>query len=104
VLLDYPSSRSANVLSQQLFALKKGIELNTRPFMLFTPRQIQVAFADHGYTVAAKRPQFLFPMALHRWVNQAGLSRAAEIPGRWLGITGIFGSPVIVRADRRPPA
>lgn len=101
VLLDYPSKRSANILSERLFALKQGIEHNTRPFMLFTPRQISTAFTDRGYTVAAERPQFLLPMALHRLINRAGLSRAAEAPGRLLGLTRWFGSPVLVRADRR---
>jgi SAM-dependent methyltransferase len=102
VLLDYPSRRSANILSEQLFALKKGIERNTRPFMLFTPRQISAAFADHGYIVAAERPQFLLPMALHRWVNLVGLSRAAEATGRVVGLTRWLGSPILARADRLP--
>lgn len=100
VLLDYPSTRSANALAERLFALKQGIERNTRPFMLFTPRQIQAAFADRGFVVAAERPQFLVPMALHRLGNRAALSRAAEVPGRLLGLTRWFGSPILVRADR----
>jgi SAM-dependent methyltransferase len=100
VLLDYPSSRSVNILSERLFALKKGIEANTRPFMLFAPRQIQTAFADSGFGVAAARAQFLVPMALHRLGNQATLSRAMELPGRLLGLTRRFGSPILVRADR----
>lgn len=100
VLLDYPSSRSANILSERLFALKKGIELNTRPFMLFGPRQIEKAFADSGFAVTAARAQFLVPMALHRLGNQATLSRAMELPGRLLGLTRWFGSPILVRADR----
>lgn len=100
VVLDYPSSRSVNILSERLFALKKGIEVNTRPFMLFSPRQIRAAFTDHGFAVAAERPQFLLPMALHRWGNRAGLSRAAEVPGRVLGLTRWLGSPILVRADR----
>jgi SAM-dependent methyltransferase len=100
VLLDYPSSRSANILSERLFALKKGIEANTRPFLLFAPRQIQTAFADSGFGVAAARAQFLVPMALHRLGNQATLSRAMELPGRLLGLTRWFGSPILVRADR----
>jgi len=102
VLLDYPSSRSANILSERLFALKKGIELNTRPFMLFTPREIRRVFAAGGFAVAAERQQFLVPMALHRLGNRTGLSRAAEAPGRLLGLTRWFGSPIIVRADRLP--
>jgi SAM-dependent methyltransferase len=100
VLLDYPSSRSANILSERLFALKRGIELNTRPFLLFTPRQIRDVFASAGFAVAAEKAQFLMPMALHRLANRVGLSRAVEAPGRLLGLTRWLGSPMIVRADR----
>ena len=101
VVLDYPSVRSANILSARLFDLKRGIELNTRKFMLFTPSQINTAFADHGFIVRKERPQFLLPMALHRWASQAALSQVVEMPGRVLGLTRWLGSPIIVRADRR---
>jgi ubiquinone/menaquinone biosynthesis C-methylase UbiE len=101
VIVDYPSLRSVNILSDRLFALKKGIELNTRPFLMFTPRQIGDAFHGCGFAVREQRPQFLLPMALHRWANTATLSKIAETPGRLLGLTRWFGSPIIVRADRR---
>jgi len=101
VVLDYPSVRSANILSARLFKLKRGIELNTREFMLFTPSQINTAFADRGFVVRKAQPQFLLPMVLHRWAAQPVLSRVAEAPGRLLGLTRWLGSPIIVRADRR---
>jgi ubiquinone/menaquinone biosynthesis C-methylase UbiE len=100
VVIDYPSLRSANLLSEYLFDLKKGIEVNTRRFISFTPRQIHTAFAANGFSVRAERPQFLLPMVLHRLGKRAALSRLAEAPGRMLGITRWFGSPIIVRADR----
>lgn len=100
VVLDYPSSRSANILSTRLFQLKRAVELNTREFMLFTPSEIHTAFAERGFLVRKKQPQFLLPMVLHRWADHSTLSRMAEAPGRLLGLTRWFGSPVIVRADR----
>lgn len=103
VVLDYPSIRSANIVSSYLFEMKRGIELNTRRFMTFSPQQIHSAFADHGFIVRAEQPQFLLPMVLHRLANQTLFSRAAELPGRLLGLTRWFGSPIIVRADRRKP-
>jgi hypothetical protein len=100
VVVDYPSIRSINIISEQLFTLKKRIERNTRPFMLFHPRQIRNAFQKNGFVIAAERPQFLFPMVLHRWSKSAGLGRLVEKPGQRLGLTRWLGSPVIVRADR----
>jgi len=101
VVLDYPSLRSANILSERLFTLKKGIELNTRSFLMFTPRQIGEAFAARGFTVRSEQPQFLIPMVLHRLANSVLLSRVTEAPGRLLGLTRWLGSPIIIRADRR---
>jgi SAM-dependent methyltransferase len=101
VVVDYPSLRSANIVSSQLFAMKRGIELNTRRFMTFSPREIHAAFAAADFVVRAERPQFLIPMVVHRLVNQALFSRAVEIPGRVAGLTRWFGSPIIARADRR---
>jgi ubiquinone/menaquinone biosynthesis C-methylase UbiE len=103
VILDYPSLRSANIVAARFFELKKGIELNTRRFMTFYPQQIHSTFAAQGFIIRAEQPQFLLPMVLHRLANQSLFSRAAESPGRWLGLTRRFGSPIIVRADRRSP-
>lgn len=102
VLLDYPSIRSVNIVSGPLFAVKKTIESNTRPFRLFGPTQIRAAFRDYGFKVTAERPQFLLPMALHRLVRRVGLSRVVEESVGALGLTRWFGSPVLIRADRQP--
>jgi ubiquinone/menaquinone biosynthesis C-methylase UbiE len=101
VVVDYPSLRSANIVSQYFFSFKRNIELNTRRFMTFTPNQIERAFADQGFVIRAEEPQFVLPMVLHRLTNRASVSRAAEFPARLLGLTRWFGSPVLVRADRR---
>ena len=101
VVVDYPSIRSINIISDRLFGLKKRIERNTRPFVLFHPPQVREAFEQNGLRVTAERPQFLIPMVVHRMAGLALLSRALEVPGRLTGLTRWFGSPVIVRADRR---
>jgi hypothetical protein len=100
VVLDYPSVRSVNIVSNQLFGLKQRIERNTRPFMLFHPREIRREFDANGFTLVAERPQFLFPMVLHRWAGAVRLSRLLETSGRALGLTRWLGSPILARADR----
>lgn len=102
VVTDYPSKRSVNAFAEGLFLLKRRVEQNTRPFALFHPAEIAQALARHGFAVRAPRPQFLLPMVLHRMVQSAGLSRAAEWPLQLVGLTRLLGSPVIVRADRIP--
>ncbi|MBI1797742.1 MAG: class I SAM-dependent methyltransferase [Candidatus Eisenbacteria bacterium] len=101
VVADYPSQRSLNAIGGGLFGVKKGIEKNTRTYTLFAPAEIDAAFAANGWRVTRARPQFLWPMVLHRVLKSAALAGALEAPPRRLGLTRAFGSPVIVRAERR---
>ena len=101
VVADYPSTRSVNQFANRFFAFKRKVERNTRPFELFNPHEIEHEFDRRGFSVRAERPQFLLPMVLYRMAGSRRLARVAERPGRWLGLTRYFGSPVVVRADRR---
>jgi SAM-dependent methyltransferase len=100
VVIDYPSSRSVNVLAGGLFAAKKRVEGNTRPFAQYRPAGIERAFLVHGFHVTGTRPQFLWPMVLHRMIGRVGVSKALEAPGRATGLLRLLGSPVIVHAER----
>jgi 2-polyprenyl-3-methyl-5-hydroxy-6-metoxy-1,4-benzoquinol methylase len=101
VIVDYPSTRSANVVAQQFFALKLRVERDTtRRFAVLSPERVREGFARAGFAVAGERAQYALPMALHRMLGSARLSRALEAPPRLLGLTRRVGSPVIVRADR----
>jgi 2-polyprenyl-3-methyl-5-hydroxy-6-metoxy-1,4-benzoquinol methylase len=100
VVVDYPSSRSVNVLAGGLFAAKKRFEGNTRPFVQYRPAEIERAFLVNGFQVTGVRAQFLWPMVLHRMIGRVGVSKALEAPGRATGLLRLLGSPVIVRAER----
>ncbi len=101
VIIDYPTWLSVNFLSPVTFALKKKLEGNTRTFKLFSGFDIQREFRRHGFYPAGKRKQFLFPMALHRALDSQGVSSRLETAARVVGLTSLFGSPVIARFDRR---
>jgi SAM-dependent methyltransferase len=105
VVVDYPARRSVNVASEALFRIKNAIERgSTRPFALYGRGEVARAFASAGFRVSLERPQFLLPMAFYRLAGSAGLARTAEGLARATGLTGLLGSPVIARADRRPDA
>ena len=99
VIVDYPDIRSFNLLYRLLFRLKKRMEGNTRTYTLFSRREIAAAFAANGFSCAFT-PQFFWPMVLHRKLENAALSRLLESPCRAVGLTRLFGSPIIVRATR----
>jgi 2-polyprenyl-3-methyl-5-hydroxy-6-metoxy-1,4-benzoquinol methylase len=100
VLVDYPTSRSANAVAEALFGLKQKVEGNTRPFTVFRDQQVIGAFAASGFRPTGRRPQFFVPMALHRALGTGGLSRGLERVSSALGLTSSFGSPVIARLER----
>jgi SAM-dependent methyltransferase len=101
VIVDYPTARSANAVSGALFGVKKGIEGDTRPFRVFRDAEVEEAFAAAGFSPTERRRQFLLPMALHRGLRLASLSRALEAAADAAGLTRAWGSPVILRAERR---
>jgi 2-polyprenyl-3-methyl-5-hydroxy-6-metoxy-1,4-benzoquinol methylase len=101
VVVDYTTARSVNAAAGSLFGLKKGVEGDTRPFAVFRDAEVEGAFAAAGFETTARRPEFLFPMALHRALGSAPASRLAEGAGRLTGLTRLLGSPVILRLERR---
>jgi SAM-dependent methyltransferase len=101
VVLDYSDVRSFNALYGPLFRLKKAIEGNTRTFLTFRPGQVAAELEQHGFGDPKTRRQFFFPMVVHRAVGRAGLSRGVERVSGLCGLIRAFGSPVILRAERK---
>lgn len=101
VVVDYPTRRSVNAVSRLLFGLKRGVEGDTRPFTVFSDGEVETAFAAHGFAPTGRRAQFLAPMALYRALGSAGLARAVEGAAAAAGLTRAFGSPVVLRLERR---
>jgi SAM-dependent methyltransferase len=101
VVVDYPTRRSVNAAADLLFGLKKGVEGDTRPFTVFSDAEVERAFSSHAFSPTGRRPQFFFPMALHRGLRRAGVARSLEAAASVLGLTRAFGSPVILRLERR---
>ena len=103
VVVDYPSRRSMNAVSEGLFGMKRSIEGSmTRPYAMYRPQEMADAFARFGFDVSSSAPQFFLPMVMHRMGRSARLGRALEWLPRAVGLTRVLGSPVILRADRRP--
>lgn len=101
VILDYSDIRSFNVLYGPLFRLKRTIEGNTRTFQIFRPGQVAAELERHGFGREETRRQFFVPMVVHRAVGRAGLSRGVERVSGLCGLIRAFGSPVILRAERK---
>ena len=99
VIFDYPDKRSANILYDFLFDLKKNIEGNTRTYTLFSRKEIHDTLAKNNFDVQQFRPEFFVPMVVHRKLKNPRLSRLVENFFRLAGLTGLFGSPIILRSN-----
>lgn len=107
VIVDYPEVRSINIVSTQLFSLKKRLEPNTRRFQCLRERELLRVFKEVGFRESDRFPQYFLPMMLHRALKQPRLSAALEAFFRAIGLTRLLGSPVILKVDRgylRPSA
>ncbi len=100
VIVDYPTSQSLNRLAPSLFATKKKLEGNTRPFRLFRHAEIEHEFRQHGFQTSQRIGQFMLPMLLHRMLKCQPLSATLETALRQLGLSRRWGSPVISAMHR----
>ncbi len=100
VVLDFPVLRVFDRLGGFGFALKRGVEGNTRHFLAFEEDAITEIFGECGFRVVTSRRQFAIPMALHRAVGRASLTRLGESIARRTGLTHVLGSPVLMSAER----
>lgn len=103
VVVDYPTRRSLNALAPMFFGAKKKLEGNTRTWRMFTDAELGEAFAAAGFRPEARHGQFFWPMVLHRALKAPWLSRLAEAPCRALGLTRLWGSPILAVWRRLPP-
>ncbi len=97
VIVDYPTGQSVNAIAPALFGAKKKFEKNTRTWALFRHEQVVGEFAKNGFAPTATKKQFFLPMVMHRMLKNRTLSAALEAACRALGLTRLWGSPVIVR-------
>lgn len=100
VIVDYPDFFSFNLMAKQVFLIKKTIEGNTRPFRCFYRSELLQEFAKFGFSRPIICPEFFVPMVIHRAIGSLWISKALESLSRRLGITRLFGSPVILRVSR----
>ncbi len=103
IIIDYPTSKSLNAISSgKLFSFKKKLEGNTRTWRLFSRKELETEFQKNGFKCRLEKKQFFLPMVLHRSLKCTQLSEFMEKICRVLGLTKLWGSPVIMQLERTP--
>jgi glycosyltransferase involved in cell wall biosynthesis/SAM-dependent methyltransferase len=100
LLLDYPPTLSVNAFERWLFRFKRRFEGNTRPFFCYPNATLAEALRGLGFERLSRRKQFFMPMVVHRALARQSVSRALEGASRSLGLTQLFGAPVLLLAER----
>ncbi len=98
VIVDYPTSQSLNKIAPMLFKAKKRIEKNTRTWRLFKHEEVYAEFGERRFELTREKAQFFLPMVLHRALKSKALSAGMEAVCRKVGLTRLWGSPVIMEA------
>lgn len=101
IIIEYPSTRSLNIISPLLFKLKKRIETDTRNFRLFNDAEIKKELSRHGYKVEFRRGQFFLPLVVHRMSQSHWVLKRLESLFAFLRLSCLFGSPVIMSARKK---
>jgi ubiquinone/menaquinone biosynthesis C-methylase UbiE len=99
VLLDYAPMSSFNMLPFS-FRAKRLIERNTRPYFCHWARMLESHLRMAGFEPVAIHRQLAIPMAIHRAVGRAALSRRLEGVLEACGVTHLIGSPALLLAKR----
>jgi ubiquinone/menaquinone biosynthesis C-methylase UbiE len=101
IIIDYPTSKSLNAISSgKLFSFKKKLEGNTRSWRLFSRKELETEFQKNGFQCKVEKKEFFLPMVLHRTMRCPPLSAFMESICSTLGLTCIWGSPVIMKLTR----
>lgn len=102
LVLDFAPLFSVNLLEPLLFAVKRRLEGNTRPFFCHTAGHLCGILRAHGFNAFRTRRQFFLPMVVHRKLKRPELSARLEDVCERLGLTALLGAPVILMAEREP--
>jgi glycosyltransferase involved in cell wall biosynthesis len=100
LLFDYPPIISFNAFESWLFRVKRGLEGNTRPYFCYTSGELVRVLRPLGFERVKVEKQFFVPMVVHRVLARQRVSRALERASRVLGLTQLFGGPVLLLAKR----
>lgn len=100
VLVDAPLRTPVHRLAPALFARKRRIEGNTRPYFDYQSDEVVDGLRDCGLRVVGQARQYALPMVLHRKIGVAALSSRVEAALCAVGVTGTLGSPGLFLATR----
>jgi ubiquinone/menaquinone biosynthesis C-methylase UbiE len=100
VLFDYPALVSAAALQSAARHLANLAGGHTEAYRVFADRAVRETLRANGFEIRRSDREFVMPIALHKRVGSAGMTRTVERAFRKTGLNWLLGSPVTVVAER----
>ena len=98
IIFDFASTQGLNSLSKFTFALKRGIEKNTRPYFNHSQATLKKILAQSSCSEIQFNGQFVFPMGAHRALKNVKISKLLEAAAS--PFQNFWGNPVICGAKK----
>ena len=100
VVFDYPALGSAAALQAMWRRAALGLGRKVEAYRVFRSSAVARELDRHGFRVRSVHKQFVLPIALHKAIGSAGLTRGLEGSLAHAGILRLAGSPVTIAAER----
>ncbi len=100
VVVDFPARASFAALESGGRRLANALGARTEAYRVIAERDVERAFRASGFRVVMVRRQFVLPIALHKAIGRATVTRAVEGALRGAGLLRLLGSPVTLVAER----
>jgi ubiquinone/menaquinone biosynthesis C-methylase UbiE len=100
VVLDYPARSSAAALQSIGRRVAHAFGARVEAYRVFGHREIREALEANGFRIVDLHKQFVLPIAFHKQIGSAKATGRIEGALEWIGLRGLFGSPVTLVAER----
>jgi hypothetical protein len=100
VVFDYPSLYSTAAIQAGIRRVTHRFNPAVEAYRVFSPGAVRRVLADAGFEVRGEHRQFVLPIALHKRINSASLTRGVEGAFEKVGLMRLLGSPITVVAER----
>jgi len=101
VILDYPPISGPTFFVPFLNIFKKMFIADSHPYRIFSLKSIIREFELNNYEITSVKRLFVFPVGLHRRINNLNVSLKLESFFKKLGVKKAFGGPVLIKAQRK---
>ena len=101
VIFDAPPTSGVALLEASFNQVRHMLGSSVQPYKTFRLGELKRELHRHGYETLVIVKQFLLPLKLHRFIGSTRFTRTSETIMRRMGLTRLFGAPILIKAARR---